>query len=65
MVTLYLYQTTITLIQQSSKIIILASHYLSQYPPTRTGPTWWVMARSPYVYSTMKASAPAEGTLID
>jgi hypothetical protein len=30
----------------------------------RTGPAWWVMARSHYVWTIRKACAPAMGTLI-
>jgi hypothetical protein len=33
-------------------------------PPTRTGPAWCVVTRSPFVYSIRKACAPAVGTLI-
>jgi hypothetical protein len=38
---------------------------LLDYPPTNPHwAAWWVMARSPYVYSIRKACAPAVATLM-
>jgi hypothetical protein len=37
-----------------TKFFFAGHGFIMGYPPTRTGPAWWVMARSPYVYHIHK-----------